>query len=369
MKHQSKSTYPSVFTNLIRVSTILLTLCLISNSSTAQNISYNLNSVPIAGSYNCAFGYLSLNNTTGEYNAALGYYSLHSNTTGVFNTAIGANSLYHNTFGNYNTATGNDALTSTLSGGYNTGTGASCLSLNVYGNYNTASGAQALYNNYTGNYNTAVGFQSNYSNSSGYNNTSIGCATLINNLYGYNNTAIGDSAGYLNSGSGNVFVGHKAGRNEPGNNKMYIGNDVSKTLLYGDLSTGQLLLGNQNPTGYIFKGNRTLNVIGGIISDSVRVALSSTWADYVFADNYKLRPLNELDAYIKAYKHLPNIPGADEVKKNGIDVSDMNAKLLEKIEELHLYVLQLQKQSEVQGKQMAAQQKQIDILKTLMESK
>ena len=129
-------------------------------------------------------------------------------------------------------------------------------------------------------------------------------------------------------------------------------NDSTKTILYGDLTTGQILLGKANPVGYVFKGIRTLNVLGGIIADSIRVALSSTWADYVFSDNYKLKSFNELRDYININKHLPNIPSSDEVSKNGIDIAAMNAKLLEKIEELHLYMLQLQKQNELQQKEI-----------------
>ena len=130
--------------------------------------------------------------------------------------------------------------------------------------------------------------------------------------------------------------------------------------MYGDFSTGQVLLGNPLPTGYTFKGTRTLNVLGGIIADSVRVALSATWADYVFKDDYKLLPLEELSRFIKTNKHLPNIPTAAEVEKNGIELGEMNAKLLEKIEELHLYILQ-------QQKQMDEQNNSIEILKKEME--
>ncbi len=90
-------------------------------------------------------------------------------------------------------------------------------------------------------------------------------------------------------------------------------------------------MGNTKPTGYVFKGTRTLNVLGGIIADSVRVALSSGWSDHVFADDYPLKPLKELDQFIKTNKHLPNIPSASEVERNGIELGNMNAKFLEKI--------------------------------------
>ena len=112
------------------------------------------------------------------------------------------------------------------------------------------------------------------------------------------------------------------------------------------MSTGQVLLGNKQPFGYSFKGNRTLNVLGGILADSMRVALSGDWADNVFSDHYKLQPLHEVEQFIKTYKHLPNIPSATEVNQNGINLADMNAKLLEKVEELTLYILDQQKQIE-----------------------
>ena len=67
-------------------------------------------------------------------------------------------------------------------------------------------------------------------------------------------------------------------------------------------------------------------------------------------------------AYIRTNKHLPNIPSALDVNKNGIELADMDLKLLEKIEELHLYVLQLERQGELQQKQINQQQKQIDAL-------
>jgi hypothetical protein len=114
-------------------------------------------------------------------------------------------------------------------------------------------------------------------------------------------------------------------------------------MIYGDMATGQLLLCNANPTGYAFKGNRTLNVIGGILADSVRVALSTKWADHVFEKDYQLQPLPELEEYIKSFGHLPGIPKQKEVETNGIDLAAMNTKLLEKVEELTLHIIALEK--------------------------
>lgn len=96
------------------------------------------------------------------------------------------------------------------------------------------------------------------------------------------------------------------------------------------------------PDGY------RLFVEDGILTEKVRVAVEGTadWADYVFADNYNLMPLNEVEAFTKENKHLPNVPSAEDVVNQGLDVAQMDAKLLEKIEELTLYLIEQNKQIE-----------------------
>lgn len=70
-------------------------------------------------------------------------------------------------------------------------------------------------------------------------------------------------------------------------------------------------------------------------------------ADYVFADDYELKPLSEVEAYVKENKHLPGVPSADEFSNQGMNVSKMSNLLLEKVEELTLHVIQLQKEIEM----------------------
>lgn len=83
----------------------------------------------------------------------------------------------------------------------------------------------------------------------------------------------------------------------------------------------------------------------GIRTEKIKVDIASAngWADYVFNKNYKLLSLSEVERHIEEKGHLPNIPAADDVVKNGINLGEMDAKLLEKIEELTLYVIQLNK--------------------------
>ena len=69
-------------------------------------------------------------------------------------------------------------------------------------------------------------------------------------------------------------------------------------------------------------------------------------SDFVFEKDYKLRSIGDLETFIKENKHLPDIPSANDVKENGIDLGEMDAKLLQKIEELTLYIIEQQKQLE-----------------------
>ena len=84
-----------------------------------------------------------------------------------------------------------------------------------------------------------------------------------------------------------------------------------------------------------------------IFTEKIEVTLSAmnnTWYDHVFYPDYQLRSLSELEQYIKQNNRLPEIPSAQEVMENGLDLGDMQGKLLLKVEELTLYILDLQKQ-------------------------
>lgn len=76
------------------------------------------------------------------------------------------------------------------------------------------------------------------------------------------------------------------------------------------------------------------------------VVVETNWSDFVFADDYKLMPLDELEKNIKQNRHLPGIPSEKEVTENGVGLGEMQAKLLQKIEELTLYVIELKKENE-----------------------
>lgn len=92
--------------------------------------------------------------------------------------------------------------------------------------------------------------------------------------------------------------------------------------------------------------NYKLIVQDGILTEKVKVAIRNTteWSDHVFDEKYELKPLEEVEKYIKENKHLPNIPSSEELVKEGLNLGEMQAKQMEKIEELTLYLIEMKKE-------------------------
>ncbi len=128
-------------------------------------------------------------------------------------------------------------------------------------------------------------------------------------------------------------------------------------------SNGKIYIGS-TPNYPTTTGDYKLFVEGGILTEKVKVALRSTtnWADYVFDKNYELMPLTEVEKFIATNKHLPGIDSAETLFKNGIDVADMQAKQMEKIEELTLYVISQNKAIESQNKEIEELKLQVKAL-------
>lgn len=112
------------------------------------------------------------------------------------------------------------------------------------------------------------------------------------------------------------------------------------------------------------KGYR-LAVNGHAIFTKAVVKLQQNWPDYVFQPNFQLRPLSEVEQYIQQHHHLPEVPSAEEVKKDGLDLGDNQATLLKKIEELTLYVIELNKKYRQLEADMKAQKKENDKLRKI----
>ncbi len=133
-------------------------------------------------------------------------------------------------------------------------------------------------------------------------------------------------------------------------------NNVQRLLISADGNVG---IGTSTITGGAYK----LYVKNGIRTEKVKVDVSSNWPDYVFHKKYKLPSLKEVEEFIQKNKHLPDVPSAAEVGKEGLDLGDNQAMLLKKIEELTLYVIEQNKANEQMKIMIAELKLEIEKLK------
>ena len=312
-----------------------------------------------------------LSNSTGDNNIFLGKGAGAYNDTGSANTFVGRDAGYHNRV-HGNTFLGNEAGYSNTSGNNNTFVGQEAGHSNTDGRWNTFVGALAGQHNDV-EYNTFVGALAGSSNTSGAQNTFIGSFAGIGNTSGGQNTFLGHDAGEFNStgkwntfigfaagngngtgscntyigmdagasadGDSNVFIGYEAGWYETGSNKLYIANgyDTSCVLIYGDFSTGRVGIGTLSP-GYKLDVDGDINTTGEVRQNGS----AYLHPDYVFEPDYELMSLVELSDFVAAKKHLPGMPSAEEVKKEGVKLFEQNRLLVEKLEEAYLYIIELQ---------------------------
>lgn len=117
---------------------------------------------------------------------------------------------------------------------------------------------------------------------------------------------------------------------------------------------GNVSIGTLDAKGY------TLAVNGDAIFTKIKVKVNSNWPDYVFASGYALPTLSELAAYIQQYQHLPGVPAAETIQQEGLDVAEMNKMLLQKVEELTLYLLKMDRQNQELKKEVEALKAKIE---------
>ncbi|GAA3913102.1 hypothetical protein GO495_24850 [Chitinophaga oryziterrae] len=106
--------------------------------------------------------------------------------------------------------------------------------------------------------------------------------------------------------------------------------------------------------GTITPGSNRLAVEGTIAARRVKVTQAIVWPDFVFDPSYQLPSLREIENYVTVNKHLPDVPSAKEVEKNGQDLGEMNRVLLQKVEELTLYLIEMKKENNDLMKRMEA---------------
>ncbi len=353
---------------------------------------------PIGTSFGAFYGVDAGRKTVGFYNTILGYAAGQENRAGGSNTFVGEIAGQSNREGNFNAYFGRG--TGRLSkGSENTAIGSEAGALNTLGNNNTFVGRSAGVAS-TGSNNVFLGYMAG-SSESGSNklyieNSSANATSAL--LYGeFDNkylrengrlevlsTSLSDEAikGIKSFAPGNFsdipgvygqndvddyygvgvkgvggYIGVNGQCNQSGGAYYY---GVSGTAtgtnaginfgVYGAASGGatnyagyfdgdSYVSGNMGIGTSDYATGYKLSVNGKIAAEEILVDLAGSWPDYVFQDDYKLPSLNELKTSIKKEGHLPGMPSAAEVKDNGVLLGDMNKMLLEKVEQLTLYII------------------------------
>lgn len=336
----------------------------------------SFNTVVGAGNAGAALSLSATNNTFVGYDAGSGTLS------GSANTFVGSAAGFVASGGNQNTFVGTASGYASLTASANTFVG------NQAGFGTTSDG------------NTFIGSCAGLANTSGLNNVFVGACTGGGNQTGSNNTIVGRGAGPATFNSdNNVFLGYNTGRNDQGQGNTFLGTEADVLAgnmpLYNATAIGYgarvgvsnaLVLGNganvgvgtSTPTARLHvvgektgeSGLRletltdqdkpvvsttnflTVNALGEVVLGRPRLQIDSPnqWADRVFKRNYRLWSLAQTERFIHKHGHLPDVPSAEAVQKEGVDLVQMNAILLQKVEELTLHVIRLEKRLKQRSK-------------------
>jgi hypothetical protein len=198
-------------------------------------------------------------------------------------------------------------------------------------------------------------------------NVGIGTATPLSTLHVFGNFITGGSPanldgvdlGFLSNsaqllvgwnrlrGRGEIdFISNQGGGDEGGYAFYNHDNSNVETQLMRIQGNGNVAIGTTDPHGY------KLAVNGDAIATSMTVKLYASWPDYVFKPTYKLPSLTEVKTYIDQNQHLPDMPSAQEVERNGLNLGDMVKLQAKKIEELTLYLIDQQQRVKAQNERI-----------------
>lgn len=283
----------------------------------------------------------------GGANTFVGYQSGQNTSSGVQNTFIGYRSGAPNTVGSRNTFVG-----------YQIGQLNTDGSDNVFMGYNTGGGIRR------GNRNIGIGVGAGLFGEDGSDNTLIGSNAIGEGSELYNATALGANAKV--SASNCLILGNQAnvgiGTSAP-RQKLEV---VSERADNSGLRLTRLT--SSSPSTRSTDQFLSVNELGDVVLSRYKVKMNSPaeWSDRVFEQGYFLQNLLDTERYIKAHKHLPGIPSADEMTEKGMDAAQLNAKLLEKIEELTLHMINLTKSDQQKNQRIDQLESQLQQLKQLI---
>ncbi|GAB4047010.1 hypothetical protein [Spirosoma litoris] len=315
----------------------------------------------------------SNSDTPGFENTLVGTGAGSTNLLGSDNSFFGFNAGFKAGPGSNNTLIGSYSGTSNKFGSSNTFVGSFAGAMNEVGGNNVIIGDGAGYRN-DGNSNTFIGNNSGYNTTIGSYNIFHGHGAGSNNTTGSHNIIIGPNAGTnITTGDDNILMGYNSQAEDGLHNATAIGSGshvaISNALILGN--NANVGIGTSAPTNRLEVVSETPNASGLTLSNltasspatqstdqflsvnekgevvkaryQLRISNPSEWSDKVFMPGYRLTPLAEVKKYIDANQHLPGVPSAEQVAKDGVDLVKMNAKLLEKVEELTLHQIKQEK--------------------------
>ena len=132
---------------------------------------------------------------------------------------------------------------------------------------------------------------------------------------------------------------------------------------------GMHILPNGNVGVGVISPVARLTVNGNILAKEIKVTNNISVPDYVFEPDYKLTSLSDIETYVKEHKHLPEIPSAEDIERDGLDLGEMNLLLLKKVEELTLHLIEKNKEIGEQRVKMEMLEEEIQDIKTQLSSR
>lgn len=190
----------------------------------------------------------------------------------------------------------------------------------------------------------------NYAN---FSSDSHGSVLISSNLYFSSNNFLKIANSHGSISGGGILI---PGNGQLNQGKILFYTDEPKSVLQDQDYTGNLsmaIAGNGNVGIGTVNPTSKLTVAGNIASREVKVTVDAG-ADFVFEKGYKLPSLETVDQFIIENKHLPEIASAQKMQKEGINLSEMNIKLLQKIEEMTLYMIEMKKENDMQNEKIKA---------------
>jgi len=212
-------------------------------------------------------------------------------------------------------------------------------------------------------------------------NVGVGTTTPVSNFQVNNNSAkfsAGNAAG-VNLAYGTSYMGFNAARTGSGSTASWIidSDNVNNGggVIYGDLA-GNIYFAPLPTTGGTQKTLTDLDIKSSItfkigangVTYAKAISVQTTgWPDYVFKKDYRLPRLNQVEQYISQNQHLPEMPSAQQIEKDGMNVAEMNKLLLKKVEELTLYLIENERKDKEKDKLLEDMQKRMVQLEKIIQ--